>query len=405
MFNKIKENSVFMSFSSFQLLYQLSISIVVPFFSLLLLNANWTTEQITYFFAISSFVIFLFGPAIGRIADLLGKRTVILFGLILQILFFIIYFFFLEYVYFILIARVIEVIAVICISLVGISAIEDFIKDNRGFWMGLFLSIGTIGALIGPVIAGSFSSFYSIRFLFIFAVILTLISLFFLFKLPNNKTSNKNFVLNDLNPLNEIKHFLIDKKLKGMAVLGIFMNSKVQFYAIFFPILITQVFNYPNFYLGIFLTIPVFFHIFQFYFGRLSDSISSEFGVLFGVSMVSISLFFFPYISNIYSIFILLILYGIGGSIWNVSAWSLMGEIAEKKGISGEIVTTYASISKLGVFISTLLSATLISIFTLKYTFQFYSIILLFAVVISYFFLKPVFHHEKQMSYFHILKK
>lgn len=394
-----------MAFSSFQLFYQLSSSIVVPFFSLLLLDANWTTKQITYFFAISSFVVFLLGPGIGRISDVIGKRTIIWFGLILQIFFFMIYFFFLENTYFILFARVIESIAIVCITLVGISAIEDYIKDNRGFWMGIFLSIGTIGTLVGPVLAGTFSSIYSIRFLFLIAFFLSIISIIFLIKLPNNKTSITKFSFLDLNPLTEIKHFLFEKKLRGMALLGILVNSKVQFYAIFFPILITQVYGFPNYYLGFLLTIPIFFHIFQFYFGKVSDKISSEFGILFGVSLTSLSLFFFPYVSELYLLVFLLILYGIGGSIWNVSAWSLMGEVSKNKGISGEIVTTYASISKLGVFFSTLLSATLISIFTLQYTFQFYSIILIIGVILSYFFFNPIFHHEKHRSYFHHLYK
>ncbi len=95
---------------------------------------------------------------------------------------------------------------------------------------------------------------------------------------------------------------------------------------------------------------------------------------------------------------------GIGGSMWNVCAWTLMGEIAKKEHIEGEVVGTYSSIAKIGVFFSTLLSASLVGLLGIAFTLQLFAVLILIGGIITFFFFTPIFHHEKHGSYFDKIK-
>jgi DHA1 family multidrug resistance protein-like MFS transporter len=403
MLNFIKKNPILMKFSLFEIFYYFSIGIVVPFFSLILKDAGWSIEHITYFFSISAFTIFLLGPVIGKLADSVGKRKLIIIGLIMQFCFFLVYYFFIEHTKFIFFIRFLEIISYICIGLVSISAVEDLVKEDRGFWMGIILGIGTIGSLLGPILAGFIAQTFSKVSLFLFSLPLTIMALMIIFFFPEFK-KKKNFSKKDLNPFSEIKHFLTFRKLQGMALLGILMNSKGQIYVIFFPILIVSNLGFSETTLGIFLAIPVFLHIFQFLFGKIADSISAEFGILFGVMINGAALFFIPYVNTFIEFSAFLFVMGFGGSIWNVSAWVLMGEIGKQENIEGEIVGTYASLAKIGVFISTLLSASLVGVLGISGTLQAFAVLILLGGMISIYFLTPIFHHKKHGSYFDRVK-
>lgn len=403
MLNFIKENTILMKFSLFQIIYYFSLGIVVPFFSLILKEGGWTLSQITYFFSISAFTIFLLGPVIGKFSDSIGKKKLIMFGLCMQFVFFLFYYFFIEHTKIIFFIRFLEIISYICIGLISISAVEELVDKKRGFWMGIILGIGTIGSLLGPILAGFVAQSFSKVSLFLFSLPLTLLALVIIFFFPEFQRK-RNFSKKDLNPFSEIKHFLTYKKLQGMAVLGILMNSKVQIYNIFFPILIVEQLGFNESTLGFLLSIPIFLHIFQFLFGKISDSVSAEFGILLGITLNGISFFFIPYVSSFIEIASLLFIMGIGGSMWNVCAWTLMGEIAKKEHIEGEVVGTYSSIAKIGVFFSTLLSASLVGLLGIAFTLQLFAVLILIGGIITFFFFTPIFHHEKHGSYFDKIK-
>lgn len=402
----LKENPIFLYFSSFQMVHQLSLGIVVPFWSLILLEANWSISQITIFFAISSFVIFMLGGSVGKIADTFGKKNIIFLGLFIQAFFFTSYYFFLENVFLMMIARVFEILSFLCISMVGIGALGDFIKSKRGFWTGVFLGLGTIGMMIGPIVAGYIAQYSLHKTLLLFSVVLTIVCIFILTKIPNNSTKRKHkFTISDFNPFSEISHFLKYRKLQGMALLGILMNSKGQVYAIFFPIFVIESLGLPTHYLGYLYSIPIFCHIFQVYFGKISDSISAEFGVLLGVFLSCSALFLFPYVNSTSMLVAMLIVFGIGSGIWNVNAWTLMGGIGKEKNIEAEITGTYMSIAKLGVFFTTLVSASLIGYFGIERTLQLFSIIIFVGIAFTYFFFEPIFHKAEKESHFSKIHK
>lgn len=399
--NLIRENPRALVFSSFHLVQSFAIFITVPFLSLILLENGWSTSQITYFFAIFSFAMFLFSPIVGRLSDELGRKNVILFGLVLQVIFFTVYFTFPDKQSLILMSRFLDGLGFACVSVVVLSAFEDLIDQKRGFWTGLFLSIGTIGSFLAPIVAGYIASWYLNKTLLLISIGFLLLSILFLLFIPETKITKKRKVkFNDFDPLSEIFTFLSIRKLQGMAFIGMLMNAKAQIFSIFFPIYVVTVMDLPVYYLGYFLAIPAFLEIFQFYFGKISDAVSSEFGVLFGVLIVSSSMIFLPYVSTVPALVVLLLIYGIGSGIWNVNAWSLMSRIAKEKDIQGEVVGSYFSLAKLATFFSALISAYLVSQFGIAQTIQLFAIIIFMANFGAYLFLKPIFHHERITSSF-----
>lgn len=393
--NFLKENKLVLQFSSFHLISSFAFSIFAPFMSLILLEKGFQTYEITYFFAIFTLGVFLFSPILGKISDEIGKKKIILVCLFIESISVLSYYF-IENIYLLFAIRFIDAIAYSGIFFVMIGSFQDMIENKRGFWTGVYMSLGTVGALFGPILAGVIISSNSNLILLLFGFFLILFSLIYLLFIPEKKKPQKKISKSDFNILLEIKHFLKFKELRGMGILGILMNSKSEIYLIFFPILVVTTLEISEIYLGILISIPLFFRSFQFYFGKIGDSISSEFGVLLGVFLAAASIFFLPYVDKMYELVILLMVYGIGGSIWNVNAWSLMGNIAKKYDMEGEIVGTYVSISKIGVFISTLLSATLIKYLGISYTLQLFAILILIGVSIVYFFFEPIFHHESK---------
>ncbi len=414
--NELKKNKLLLKFSSFHLVSSFAFATLLPFFSIILLEKGFTTSQITYFFAIFNLGVFIFSPVIGKLSDIFGKKNIIIFGLSFEILFYISYFF-IENIFYIYLIRILDAIAYSSIFFVMIGAFEEMIESKRGFWTGVYMSIGTIGTFLGPIIAGIIVGFSTNKILLLLSSGFILISILFIILIPENKKNNHNNINNnenngnnskhiklnfkELNPFKEIKHFLKFRELKGMALLGILMNSKGEIYNIFFPILVIEILKLPETYLGIFLSIPIFFHIFQFYFGKIGDNISSEFGVLLGVFLSAGSILYLPFVNNLIELVILLFLYGLGSSIWNVNAWTLMSNIANKYNIHGEIVGTYVSISKLGVFFATLISAYIVGIFGIEKTLAYIGIIIIISTILVYFFFKPIFHHKTKRSYFH----
>ena len=123
--------------------------------------------------------MFLFGGVVGKFADYIGKKKMILTGLIIQASFFILYFFFIQNSTVILIARVFEIFAFMLIGMVGLSALEDYLEDsNRGFWTGIFLGVGAIGMLIGPIIAGYIAEVNLPKVLLLVSAVITVLSIF-----------------------------------------------------------------------------------------------------------------------------------------------------------------------------------------------------------------------------------
>ena len=93
----------------------------------------------------------------------------------------------------------------------------------------------------------------------------------------------------------------------------------------------------------------------------------------------------FMYGANSYIvILILLFLGGLGNSMWNVSAWTLMSDIGEKNKIEGSVIGAYISIAKIGAFLSFLVSGFVVQYFGINTLFLFNGVLIVIGTIVAY---------------------
>jgi MFS family permease len=129
-------------------------------------------------------------------------------------------------------------------------------------------------------------------------------------------------------------------------------------------------------------------HIFQFWFGKISDKYGSWKIVLLGCLIFAIGLGFLSISDNFLLIVLFLFIQGAGGGMWNTSAWSLMSDIGEKYKKEGSVVTTYISLAKMGAFVSFLLSGLVVTFYGIQTLFLINSFVILAGIALAYGFLK-----------------
>ena len=125
-------------------------------------------------------------------------------------------------------------------------------------------------------------------------------------------------------------------------------------------------------------------HLFQFKFGELSDRYGSWRIVIIGCIISAIGIMLMGFSPNFIILSLILVLRGIGNSMWNVSAWNLMSDVGEKMKKEGTITTSYISLAKIGSFASFLFSGLIVMMFGMRFLFILNGLIILMGIVISY---------------------
>ncbi|MCK4967901.1 MAG: hypothetical protein KAS12_02505, partial [Candidatus Aenigmarchaeota archaeon] len=83
-------------------------------------------------------------------------------------------------------------------------------------------------------------------------------------------------------------------------------------------------------------------------------------------------------------ILILLFFVGLGNSMWNVSAWTLMSDIGEAKKIECGIIGSYISIAKTGAFLSFLVSGLVVQMWGINALFMANGILIILGTILAY---------------------
>lgn len=397
---QVKEKKL-IKFTLSHTLALLSINLVVPLLSIILISNGWSTLEISLFFATLILANFLFSPILGKFNDIYGSKNLLLVSVALQGFFFLAYFFLIEYKIPMFILRFLEGLVFANYIILGLKFFEELVDNKKGFWLGIFFGISYIGVMLGPILGGFLVDFLEPSYLFIFGFILFILcflSFYFNnFETELRKSNIDSIKLKDFNPFSELSEFLSHKKLKGIAIIGVTVNSLHQLLIIYFPIYIVQVLGYPVYYVGIFLFFSSFLHLFQFLYGRIGDAISPGAGVLLGVLLLSSAMILLPLVTLQLGIISIMILYGLGISIFNVNCWLFLDKVAQRNNIEGEINGTYISFASLGVLITIGLSSFFIDSIGVVETFQLFAFISFISVFLAYFFMAPVFHKRKNI--------
>ncbi|MFC1753913.1 MFS transporter [Thermoproteota archaeon] len=299
-------------------------------------------------------VVFLTAPIIGHLSDKIGRRAIMLIGLLASIMGIALYI--IDQVWWtFMLARALMAIGFIAVVIVGIARIEDNIDDkDRGKYSGWSLTLIDAARIFAPPLGGLLADYYFVKMPFFVAIVLMAVQLIYLI-LAKKQYKTRHITKSDLDLFGLLRAFIANKNLRGMAILGMSMHTTMSLSTMFLPILIRNEWGLPYRYVGYVLFAYMISHLFQFAFGKFADKIGSAKGVLIGTGLFGLTLLVLSQVNDYISLLILVAVWGVWGSLWNVSAWAYMSYIGERQGNEGEVTCSYISWAKLGSFMSFLL--------------------------------------------------
>jgi len=374
----------YIRFTKVSAFFAFSTALLSPVLAPYLKGLGFSDFQLGIIFSFLPLSIIFFSPVVGKLSDVTNRKIVIEVGIILEILAIALYAFGNSFLM-ISFARVLDAIAATTVSMITLAKVQDTIgSKKRGEYTGWTESLNYLGGFVAPVIGAILADRFFIKAPFFVSITLLSILFFSLFKgdkIP--KVDGKK-----LNPLKEIKKFLSYRELKGMGILGIAMHATTPAINLFLPLFIIYELGLSISFVGYALFFLGFMHIFQFWFGKVSDKYGSWKIVLMGCVISAVGMIFMSFSTSFALLALFLFIRGIGNSMWNVSAWALMSDIGEKRKREGGIITSYLSIATIGAFFSFLLSGLVVTYFDIKTLFLLNSIVVLIGVAFSYSFLK-----------------
>jgi len=365
-------------------LFSFSLALVGPLLAPYLVERGFSPSQLSLIFSVFPFVNIIFMPLFGRLADQVNKKIIIWSGICLEILALILYIISVHW-YILIAARFLDALAASLVALLVLAKVEDNIRYNkqRGRQTGKYLSWGFLGGLIGPLVGAWLADYFFIRAPFILAIIILFVLALYLLVNDIENLPAGHIKLTELNWWGTIKKFLSFPQLKGMAIMGMVMHATNPAMKLFLPIIIVNKLEMDYRAIGIAMFVYGITHLVQAWFGQLSDLLGHHRVVMGGSALMAVSLGLIAWTPSYAWLLVLLFIQGIGASLWNVSAWSLMSVIGEKQSIEAQVLTSYFSLAKVGSLISFIVSAWLVSRLGLSAIFIANALLILGAIIVA----------------------
>jgi MFS family permease len=381
-----KNGKKFIISSAIATVFAAAVNIYSPFLAPYLIENGFNKENIAFLFAISPFILIFLASIIGRLSDKLGRRKMVNYCLLFQVVAVLFYFFIKnDGIFFLVSAIILSTLGDNGYSITVFRKIESKIIKNRGLMTGIFQSLQSVGSLAGPIIGTFVVSFLPLDFIFKIPLVIFII-IFFLNNLPQAHPPHQPLDGKDFNFIKNIKKFWAIKELRGIAFLGMAVNFCGSARMVFIPLHITEDLGGNLRDVGILASIWGFFQLFQFLAGKFCDSKNGERGIKMTIylpllyAFLLITIFF---AGSIKSIFLIMALIGLFNGFWNTSAWWYMTTIGAKNQEIGNVIGSYSSIATVGYLTSYLTSGIIIGYFDLKYLFIIYGLVVLAGVFYS----------------------
>ena len=346
----------YIRFTEIGALFNFIAFLISPVLSPYVKGLGFDLFQISLIFSLYPLSVILFSPILGRFSDTLGRKITILLGIVLNTLAMLFYIAAGISWVFLVLARILNGIGYITVILVVLAKIEDTLDGkSRGRYLGWSMSLEYVSKIVAPVIGGMLADYLFVSAPFFLSIFL-LVILSFYFVVRERPRKMGKVSSRDFNILKEIRGFLSDRTLRGVALQGVVMHASMPATMIFLPILLIEKFGVDFTLVGFAYFVFGFFHLFQFYFGRLSDSVGRRITVIPGTLVFGLFMILAAFADSYFGMLLALLFMSMGGSIWNISTWSMISDIGESMKKEGRVVMTYASISKMGAFASYILS-------------------------------------------------
>jgi MFS family permease len=266
----------------------------------------------------------------------------------------------------IILARALDAVAAGAVSFTLLARLQDELKEGyRGKYAGISLSLESFGKILAPVMGGILADRFFIQAPFYTAILILLVLVLLV---PRESRQRIVPSKSDFNLFQNIREFLSHRELLGMGILGAVMHATMPAISIFLPLYIVGELGLGYSQVGYIYFAMGITHLLQFEFGKWADK-NPRRTVIMGTLLTGALLVLISKASAYYLLLALFFIKGIGNSMWNISAWTLMSNIGEKGKNEGAVIGAYISIAKTGAFISFILSGLVV---------QYYGISVLF---------------------------
>ena len=330
-------------------------------------------------------------PIIGGLGDKFSKRQLLIIANIIfsvtPILYLIIY-----EPYQLIIIRLFHGLSTAIYGPITLAVITSIYVNNRASYIGWFGTARTIGYLLGPVTGGVILFYFQPKTLFIITGLISFLAFIPIltdrsYNLPNN---NKN-----TNLKKEITIFFNKiiqlTKLRQIWIVGLIEWS---FYAVFYSMkvfiplyLVTS--GHNTLIAGSFLTTSEIIHILLRPLGGISgDKLGYYPNIIFGLILLSISMFFVSYTLNTSTLFIPAIFIGISEATVLPSAIALVSLHTNVNNI-GTVMGIIGSLRNFGKVFGPIVIGILINIFSYKKVFQIIGLLNL-SIILSILFIATI---------------
>ena len=373
---ELKNKRKLMIYSQFLIAFCFSMfsAILSPY----LKSVGFSNIMLGIIFSLTPLISILAAPIVGKMSDRVGRREVILFAVVFSMFGFYLY---TLNPYFVFAGRVLHALGWVTTTVVFLSWFEDHSEDEkRGKETGIFMSLGTIGKMLGPFIAGIMADELFVLAPFYTAIIL--MGVLALIILKTKPKAHSNIQKTDFNLIENIKFFWSKRSLRGKAFLGFAVNATIPLMEIFLPLYIISKFGLSYGYIGIAMFFYFMPGVFQFFYGRIADKITSKKMIIYSVLLKAVALILLFYSKDFVVFVLCLTLAGLGGAMFSTSGWTYLSKIGEYNKREGEVIGSYLSFAKLGDFISTLASGFIVTWLGIPSLFIIYSIVLVLGVIV-----------------------
>ena len=277
-------------------------------------NTSYTliAATISAFTAVMAISQLVYGP----ISDRIGRKKVLIPGLIVYIVANILIYFSWD-IYSLILFRILQAMGISTAIVIGAAIISDvYPRKMRGRAMGTYMFVLLIGPTIGPIIGGIIADTFGWRSLFIFLTFLGISVGSLVYKmLPETlKKPHKSHMLAGLN-------LLRDGKIAIICLLGSSIFASIYIFTTFLPVLFHEKYGLTSTQIGLaYLPSGIALLAGSYIGGRLSDKIGRKPVFMAGtiINLIAVFLFAFSalYDAGIYFLILLFSLVGLGSGLF-----------------------------------------------------------------------------------------
>ncbi len=360
-----------------------------PVFSLYLNQQGYSAVWVGIILSSFSLVSIVVTPIIGNISDSWGRKPLVVAGIFITVFSYAVYSVF-HSPLIIFATRGLEAIGYYLVVLVAVSKLEDIAmqqKKNVMQRLGMGLSIGKIGYVLGPLVGGVLAAHYGIISPFVATAIVMLgLGAWYVCtkthpypKLPLDAQA--------FNPIPKINEFLRIRPFKGLAIMAFVFNFSLAAMFVFLPLYIVKDLHLGIEAVGIAFFVQQIPMLLQFIGGKATDQFGNKKMMFLGLVLVSLGLVGVGLSKTFEGVLVALFINGAGQSLFGISALSLLSSMGQKLKREATFLGGQVSISRIGSFVGYLVTGIIVAGSDISTLFVLCGVFILLGVIVAEEFL------------------